>query len=215
MEIRKDVMSKEVEEIAMRIEKTFGKYFEKFYLVPEKSVAEELYNTLSKAYSSNGSALCANMLRDMIFEDIDVEKDTNFHMCMNYLKQAVYIVLTHYSYDLANSTERTLRTIKNYSKEFLGQKNIEEINALINDISQENYIKEHEEFCKIKELFDLINVFNENLKKRDLVYVHELMGAKMFFELFESKISTIDTIEDKYLKSNICEYLIDHFEFHI
>ena len=41
---------------------------------------------------------------------------------MNYLKQAVYIVLTHYSYDLANSTERTLRTIKNYSKEFLGQK---------------------------------------------------------------------------------------------
>lgn len=213
MEIRKDVMSKEVEEIAIRIEKTFGEYYKKSYLVPEKGVAEELYNTLSKAYASNGSSLCSNILKDKIFED--VEKDTNFHACMNYLKQAVYIVLTHYSYDLASATERTLRTIKNYSKEFLGQKNLEEINALINDILQENYIKEHEEFCKIKELFELINLFNENLKKRDLVYVHELMGAKMFFELLESKISTIDTIEDKYLKSNICEYLIDHFEFHI
>lgn len=215
MESRNQLIKIEVKEMAQRIEKTFMDYCEKFYLVPEKSICEELYITLSNAYSSNGSALCSNMLKCKIFEDIDVDKDTNFHMCMNYLKQAVFIVLTHYDWRLSSSTERTLRTIKNYSKEFLSSKDLEEINTLIKDISQENYIKGHKEFDKIKELFDLIKVFNVDVKKSDLLYVHELMGAKMFFELLESKISSITTIDDKYLKSTVCEYFSNNFEFYL
>lgn len=213
MESRKELMIKEVKEISQRIEESFNKYYEKFYLKPEKSVCEELYGTLSNAFASNGSSLCSNILKEEIFEGINKEKDTNFHMCMNYLKQAVYIVLTHYNSSLASSTERTLRTIKNYSKELLSLKNVIEINDLIKDISQENYIREHEEFEKIKELFDLIKIFNEDVKRRDLLYIHELMGAKLFFELLLSNVSSIDTINDKYFKSTVCEYFRNHFEF--
>lgn len=213
MESRKELMVNGVKEISKRIEKTFNEYYEKFYLKSEKSVCEELYKALSNAFSSNGSSLCSNILKDEIFEGINKEKDTNFHMCMNYLKQAVYIVLTHYNSSLASSTEKALRTIKNYSKEFLSSKSLEEINALINDISQENYIREHEEFEKIKELFELIRVFNEDVKKRDLLYIHEFMGAKSFLNLLESNILSIDTINDKYFKSTVCEYFMNHFEF--
>ena len=73
------------------------------------------------------------------------------------------------------------------------------------------YLKLHNEYEKVNDLFDLYWQIEEKYVN-DIIY---LIGNKVILEEFYKKLSVIPTIEDKYLRSTVCEFFKDRIKLDI
>lgn len=201
MELAREVIVNEVKSIVERINNTLNEYYDKYYIYPERSVCKDIYSNLSRAYATNGKMQCSYVVKDTpLFNDFDNEDESKILIIC--VRNAVNMVLKNYNIDVADEVKNMIKVLRERSKNYLSDADFEKIDEISKELFFNRYAKAHNEYDKVKELFDI----NRERYSSDFRYVYELLGTKLLLEEFERRIEVIPTIEDKYLKSSICEY---------
>lgn len=197
LELIKSKFIEEKNKILQRIDNTFREYYEKYYISPEKSTCKEIYLNMSKALSLNGKILCKKSSKDTGNIEYYYEKEALIRCFYN----VVELLLTHYNIELAECVGEMFRKIENDIKMGITEDEYRKIAPYLK-IGVEEYFMSHKEYTKIMDIFDLY----EEIELDNWIYIDKVL------ERFEEKIEVIPTIEDKYLRSTICEYFKDFLE---
>lgn len=201
MELVKEVIVEEIKSIVKRINNTLNEYYNKYYIYPERSVCKDIYNNLSRAYASIGKMQYYHMINDApLFNDFNNEDESEILIIC--VRNVVNMVLKNYNIDVADEVHNMIKNVKKHSKIYLSNADFEKIDEISKEIFFNRYAKAHNEYYKVKVLFDI----NKERYSSDFRYVYELLGTKLLLEEFERKIEVIPMIEDKYFRSSICEY---------
>lgn len=186
--------------LVRRINNDIDGYYREYYIYPKRSIFKDIYNNLYKAFTSHGKLVGSNLVIDTPFYDfVSKDEDEILIIC---IQNVVKIVFNNYNIEVAKDTTGILNKIQKYSKECISDIQYEMLSEIIHKISFFNYLKFHREYEKVKELFDIYDLIDEEYDND----IKLLLGNKILLEEFYRKLSVIPTIEDKYLKSSICEY---------
>ncbi len=200
LELIKSEFIEEKNNILERIDNTFREYYEKYYISPEKRICKKIYLNMSKALSLNGKILCKNSSKDT--ENIEYYYDKK--ALIKCLYNVVELLLTHYNIELAECVGGMFRKIENDIKMGITEEEYRKIDPYLK-IGVEVYFMSHKEYVKIMDIFDLY----EEIEFDNWSYIDKVLKE------FEEKILEIPTIEDKYLRSAICEYFKDGLIFEV
>lgn len=191
--------------IVERLQKTLDEYYSKYLFEPSAEVSQNVYSCLSSACASNGRLLCYYFASDRLFNiPKGNEKDKDF---MPYIREAVKIILENYNEELASDTEKIIRIMRSYGKEFMDSESIREMKELEQSLKLSKYIKSHRNFLDVERLLNIEKMIFEVRETRPS-YVHEIIGAVYILEQFEEELKKVPDIKDKYFRAAILEDII-------
>jgi len=199
----------DIDILVRRINNDVDGYFREYYIYPERSILRDIYNNLQKASISYGKLVSTSLTEDTIFDYFTSEDDSEIlKICF---QNIVKIILNNYNIEVADCIIKILNKIQGHCKKYIIDIDYETLSEIICQMGVSKYLKLHNEYEKVNDLFDLYWQIEEKYVN-DIIY---LIGNKVILEEFYKKLSVIPTIEDKYLRITVCEFFKDRIKLDI
>lgn len=208
---KKAELGEKLKETVIRIDNLIDDYYDKYHIEAEAYDYQKVYDYLLHAFDS-----CKNLVYlDSCSGDFLCSVKTDFtegdeiQAMLSYIEMSQMYVREHYNEDFAHDVKNIINKIYTMVGDIVSEENSEKISKIKNSLNCTNYIESHEEYSKLKYLFDVRELIFSDIFRERLNRVIAI-GAITTLEEFEKElIDKIAMIEDKYLKSTILYYFKD------